>query len=259
MKNLFMGLLMAFAALSFSSCTERIDAGHEGILVNLYGTGKGVSDVSLVTGRVWYNPWTEDVYEFPTFVQTIDYEAFSVNAKGGSIFMVDPVISYSVIPGMSPAIFNKYRVGIDEISEGAMKTYVKNAFKNVFNSYTSDSILSKREKFDNEVTLMLEAELEKEGFHIEQLTFGMTYPESLIMSINAKEKSIQDAIQASNQLVKDSIDAKRKIIEATAEKQANELRQSSLTPMLIQQQFIDKWDGKTPLYGSAPTFFKNVQ
>lgn len=32
---------------------ERVDAGHEGILVNLYGADKGVNDVSLVTGMVW--------------------------------------------------------------------------------------------------------------------------------------------------------------------------------------------------------------
>ena len=38
------------------SC-ERIDAGHEGIKVNLYGSGKGVDNVSLVTGMVFYNPF----------------------------------------------------------------------------------------------------------------------------------------------------------------------------------------------------------
>ncbi len=53
--------------------------------------------------------------------------------------------------------------------------------------------------------------------------------------------------------------AKKLIVQAEAEKKANELKQQSLTPLLIQQQFIDKWDGRTPLYGSSPTFFKNVQ
>ena len=52
--------------------------------------------------------------------------------------------------------------------------------------------------------------------------------------------------------------AKKMLVQAEAEKQANELKQRSLTPLLIQQQFIEKWDGKTPLYGSSPTFFKNV-
>lgn len=77
-----LGVLVSIACCS--SCT-RIDAGHEGVRVKQYGTDKGVQDVSLVTGRVWYNPFTEDVYEFPVFVQTADYEPFTVNAKDGSV------------------------------------------------------------------------------------------------------------------------------------------------------------------------------
>ena len=63
MKNLkFLALGMFAAALSFSSCgMERIDAGHEGIKVNLYGSEKGVDDISLVSGIVWYNPITTQV------------------------------------------------------------------------------------------------------------------------------------------------------------------------------------------------------
>lgn len=52
-KLLFTMALMVCLTMSFSSC-ERVDAGHEGILVNLYGSDKGVNDVSLVTGMVWY-------------------------------------------------------------------------------------------------------------------------------------------------------------------------------------------------------------
>ena len=76
----------------FNSCSyERIDAGYEGILVNLYGDDKGVGDVSMCTGAVWYNPFTQSVYEYPTFVQTVDYEPFTINAKDGSEFTVDKV------------------------------------------------------------------------------------------------------------------------------------------------------------------------
>lgn len=48
------------------------------------------------------------------------------------------------------------------------------------------------------------------------------------------------------------------IVQAEAEKKANDLKQTSLTPMLIQQQFIEKWNGSTPLYGNAPVLFKSV-
>lgn len=46
-------LFIALMSVVFASCGyERIDAGHEGIKVNLYGDRKGVDDVELVTGAV---------------------------------------------------------------------------------------------------------------------------------------------------------------------------------------------------------------
>ena len=46
-------LISEFRAVSNFCCGyERIDAGYEGIKVNLYGDGKGVDDVSLVTGAL---------------------------------------------------------------------------------------------------------------------------------------------------------------------------------------------------------------
>ncbi|QMU26514.1 SPFH domain-containing protein [Adhaeribacter radiodurans] len=123
------------------SCT-RIDAGHEGILVKQYGSDKGVQDVSLVTGRVFYNPLSENVYEFPIFIQTADYEAFNVNAKDGSVFTVDPTISFAVTPGKSPHIFSKYRKRIEEITKTTLYNYVKDAFRNQMNKYSTDELIS---------------------------------------------------------------------------------------------------------------------
>jgi regulator of protease activity HflC (stomatin/prohibitin superfamily) len=260
MRSLLKISILAIAALLFTtSCNTRIDAGHEGILVKQYGTDKGVQDVTLVTGRVWYNPWTEDVYSFPTFIQTADYEAFTVNAKDGSIFNVDPMISYHVTPTKSPQIFKKYRKDIEDIKKSVLLNYVKDAFKNVFNEYTTDDILSKRQEFDAKVTKMLSVELEKEGFQVDQITFGMKYPESITKAIDAKNKAVQEATQVENELRVAEARAKIRLVQAETEAKANDLRQRTLTPLLIQQQFIEKWDGHTPLYGQAPTLFRNVQ
>lgn len=95
MRKVFLFASALMLSLSFTSC-ERIDAGCEGILVNLYGSERGVDDVSMVTGRVFYNPATQEVYEYPTYVQTIDYEPFTINAKDGSEFKVDPNVNLKV-------------------------------------------------------------------------------------------------------------------------------------------------------------------
>ena len=150
MKSKFIfGLLVALLILSVSSCAERVDAGYEGIKVNLYGDDKGVDKVTLVTGMVWYNPITTAIYEYPTFVQTVDYPPFSVNAKDGSSFVVDPTISLKIVDGKSAEVFKKYRkVNITEVINTTLYNYVRNAFRIQLNAYTTDELVSKREEFE---------------------------------------------------------------------------------------------------------------
>lgn len=250
---------LLIAATLFSSCNERIDAGYEGLLVKDYGTDKGVQDVALVTGRVWYNPFTESVHEIPTFVQTVDYEAFYVNAKDGSQFIVDPTISMKIEPGKSPFIFTKYRKPINEIVTQTISNHIKDVYRIEFNKYTTDEIISNRENFENGVQEKMTQFFVKEGFILEQLTSGITPPPSITQAIEAKNAATQKAQQAENELRVVEANAKKMIVQAEAEAKANDLKQRTLTPLLIQQQFIEKWNGSTPLYGNSPVMFKNVQ
>lgn len=243
---------------TITSCT-RIEGGYEGVLFKQYGSAKGVQSASLVSGRVWYNPFTEDVYQYPTFLQTVDFEPFGINAKDGSEFIVDPTLSYTIIPTKSPDIFKRHRKGVDEIAKSSIYGFVKDAYRIQMNRYTTDEIVSNRSKFENDVQVTLAQVLLKENFKYENLTSGLQYPKTIVDAINDKNKSVQDAMKAENDLKTEEARAKKMIIQAKAEKEANDLKQSSLTPLLIQQRFIEKWDGKTPLYGNAPTFFKNVQ
>lgn len=254
----FKKILAGVSLLSLAACT-RIDAGHEGILINLYGSDSGVQDVSLVTGWVWYNPFSEDVDEYATFVQTIDYEAFDVNAKDGSSFTVDPTLSFNIEPGNAPKIYTKYRKTLDEVSKTTIFNYVKDSFRTQMNKYTTDEIVSGREQFESDVQKTLSDVLSKEGFRLEQLTSGLKYPQTIVDAVNNKNKAVQDAMKVENELRVSEAQAKKLIVQAEAENKANQLKQQSLTPMLIQQQFIEKWDGKTPLYGTAPTMFKNIE
>lgn len=251
-------LFFILTSIAFVSCNERIDAGYEGILVKLYGSEKGIQDVGLVTGRVWYNPFTENVYEFPTYVQTINYEAFTVNAKDGSVFTVDPTLSFKVKDGFSPVIFKKYRKDIKEITETTLFNYIKDAFRIEFNKYTTDSIISNREKFEFAIQTNMGTLLDKEGFNLEQMTSGIQYPETITQAINAKNAAVQQAMRVENELKIAQAEARKLIVLAESEAKANELRKMSLNNLLIQQQFIEKWDGKTAIYGNAPAFFKNV-
>ena len=257
-SKIIFGILSLFMAFSLTSCMEKVDAGCEGIKVNLYGDSKGVDDASLVTGVVWYNPWTTKVYEYPTYVQTIDYKPFTVNAKDGSEFTVDPTISLKIVDGKSPLVFKKYRKELHEVIEGTLYNYVKDAFRIQLNKFTTDDIVSKRDSIESAIERYLSQALAKENFQLEQLTSGLKYPQTIVESVNAKNKAIQQAMQVQNEVEVAKAEAEKLLVKARAEKEANELRTQALTPQVLEQMWIEKWDGKLPVYGQVPTIFKDI-
>jgi regulator of protease activity HflC (stomatin/prohibitin superfamily) len=253
-------IVLIFASLFLMNACERIDAGHVGVKVDMYGSGKGVNDVTECTGVVFYNPITTKIYEFPTFIQHKEYKdenSFVVNSKDGSEFSVSPIMNYSVQREKVPAIFAKYRRSLEEIEEGFLKTAVYDAFRLATNKYTADGLIGNREVFEIEVRRLLETQLLKEGFVINQFTSNLVYPDSFKKAINAKNNAVQAALMAENKVKQAEAEAKIKVATANgnaeallanarAEAESNRLRQQTLTPMLLQQQWIEKWKGNVP-------------
>ena len=262
--NLLVALLLVCCCST--SCYTRVDAGHEGIKVNLYGDSKGVDDVELVTGAVWYNPVTTAVYEYPTFVQTVDYAPFDINAKDGSKFTVDPTININLVSGTAAATFKKYRKPMDEVVHDVLKTHIVNAYRVKLNSYTTDELVSKREEFEKAVEDYLRDVLLKENFELGEMTSGLKYPESLEKSITAKNEAVQNALRIENEVAAIEAEAKKKIAEAngnaeamriTADAEAyyNRTVSASLSSNLVNMKALEKWDGKTPIVnGGSGTF-----
>lgn len=60
------------------------------------------------------------------------------------------------------------------------------------NKYTTDEIVSNREKFENDVQNTLKNVLEAEGFYVEQLTSGLAYPQTIVEAVNAKNNNTPD-------------------------------------------------------------------
>ena len=263
---------------------ERIDAGHVGVKVNLYGDGKGVDDVTEVTGWVFYNPISTKIVEFPTYVQHKEYtkkvddygdvesdESFIVNSKDGSEFHVSPILNYSVKREKVPYIFQKYRVELPQVEQGFLKTAVYDAFRIVANSYTADELIGNRELFEIKVRQVLQKQLEPEGFILSQFTSNLVYPETFKKAIEAKNNAVQAALRAENEVKTAEAQAKIKIAKAEgnaqamltsakAEAEANRLKQQTITPMLLQLEWINKWNGQLPStqLGSGTNMMYNI-
>ena len=239
-------------------CYERIDAGYEGIKVNLYGSGKGVDDISLITGAVFYNPITTKVFEYPTFVQTVDYEPFEVNSKDGSKFTIDPSALIKIQDGKTPSIFKKYRKDLKYVVNTTLYVFIKDAARIEFNNYNADEIVSMRKEVDKSFEDRVRSALEEEGFDLQQLTPGIKYPQSYEEAIDAKNKAVQQRLQVENEVAVAQAEAEKILVRANAEAEANRLKNQALTPAILEKMWIDKWDGKLPVYGAVPSLFKDI-
>ena len=275
-KSIIGGVIAVVLLVFLMASCERIDAGHVGVKVNQYGDNKGVDDVVAVTGMVFYNPITTKVYEFPTYIQHKEYkkteegdDSFVVNSKDGSEFSVSPIMNYSVQRDKVPAIFSKYRRPLEDIEEGFLKTAVYDAFRLATNKYTADELISNRAVFEIEVRRLLDNQLLKEGFIINQFTSNLIYPETFKRSIEAKNNAVQAALRAENEVKTAEAQAKIKVAtaegnaqamltSAKAEAESNRMKQQTLTPLLLQLEYINKWDGVLPVYGTVPQLFKDV-
>lgn len=275
-------VVVVLVFFSFVGC-ERIDAGHVGVKVDLYGTDKGVQDAEQVTGMVWYLRAASQVYEFPTFVQQAKWaneqaeegknvdNSIHCTTSDGMAVSFDVGLNYMVKADKVSDIFQKYRLPLEQIQEQYLRTSVRNAYNSVAGGMTAENIISHRAQYEDSVRVVLDRGLKPEGFIVQQLTIlgRITVPQQLERAINAKIEAVQNAQRVENELMQTRAEAAKLEAEATgyanslmirakAESEANRLKQTTLTPLIIQQQLIEKWNGALPQYGTVPQLFRDV-
>lgn len=258
LKIFKLSIIFAILAVSMSSCYTRIDSANTGLKVSKFGDDKGNINVLPIRGGIWYNPFMTEIYEYPNFVQRVDYAPFDVNTKDGSIIKVDVAMSYRILTNKVGDIFKKYRKPVKEIEQGYIATAVYDSYRLTANTFTVDELMGNRLKFDNELQEKLSKSLNNEGFYLEQITGKIDPPESLKNSIDSKNKAIQVALQAQNQVKEAEARAKIKIaeaegeasaikIKADAEAYANSRIANSITSNLVELKKVENWDGKLPI------------
>lgn len=251
---------MLFAAMMFmfTSCTT-VDSGEIGIKFRKFASNESSYGGVEGTCRGWvtYNPFTESIFTYPTMVQRKNYEPFTVNAKDASIFTMDPQLAYRINPDKAADIFVKYRKPVEELENGYIRTCIYEAYRTCANKYTSDSLMSNRGQFEADVRSRLEKSLAQEGFIVEEFTSAITPPKSLTEMIDAKNRAVQSALKAENEIKEADANAKIAIakakgnaeairIKADAEAYYNRTIAASLSPMIVQEDWIEKWDGQLP-------------
>lgn len=256
-------VLFLFSIILFFS-SSMIPPGYVGIKVYAYGDQKGVSDYPVYTGRVWYNPFTTSVFEYPTFTQNMIWngdERISFNTSEGSRVMCDIGLAYTLDRDKVPHIFVKHRRELEYITHNYLRNKVRDAINKHSAEYTAINILgAKSQELLSKAREELAAQLLEEGFVIDTLSF-ISAPEpenqNVKESITQVIASTQRAIEAENKVKQIEAEARQEVAraegkamailaEAKAQAEANEVVSKSLTPELVRYKMIEKWNGEAP-------------
>jgi len=257
-------ILLVSAILStmvLAGCSK-VPAGHKGVIVNLYGSDKGVSEQTVSVGK-YYLGWNKELYIFPTFLQNFTWvgdESITMQTSEGLSVKTDVGITYEIKPDDVSKVFQKYRSGIDEITHTFLHNMVRDAMNNVSSTMTIEEVYGlKKGEFLDKVNELVKGSAINSGITVDKiyLVGSFDLPSSVVDSINSKIQASQNAIKVENEVATTRAEAQKRIveaesmakktlIEAEAKAKANNLISNSISKDLIQYNFVLKWNGELP-------------
>lgn len=243
-------------------CFKMISPGYVGVVIDLLGDSKGVEAKELHVGMHWVAPW-KNVYQFPIFEQNDtwggDHEGFNFQTSEGMAVSADIGITYHLRPESIPLIFQRYRRGMDEITNVFIRNYIRDAINKSASKTRIEDLYSGKEGFFEEVEKHVREDLSPIGIELSRIYLigRFHFPHNVITALNSKIEAMQRAQQRENELREAEAEAKKQIakaegqarcaiLQAEAEAKANLVLAKSVTPELIQWQSVQKWDGHMP-------------
>jgi regulator of protease activity HflC (stomatin/prohibitin superfamily) len=289
LKRVLLGVVLVIGLVIFATTTiTRIDPAHVGIRVKLAGSDRGVQDIPVVTGWVFFNPLTEQIISFPTSIQNVVWtqsahegavhdESITFSSSEGVNINADIGLSFSIEPSKAPHLYLRFRkTDLMELANGYVRNAVREAFSDIASRMLVQDIYGTgKHKLVADVTRKLNDVLGPDGFLIAQLTINgaLRLPENVAQAINRAMEATQNAIQAENRVRQVRAEADQAIAEshgqaeaarqraqgeadavlirAHADAKANEIIRLSASGTVLQWRALERWDGKLPLMQSG--------
>jgi regulator of protease activity HflC (stomatin/prohibitin superfamily) len=266
MKRLFSLFVLAVVLMVMFQGCSKVPAGYVGVKVFLLGGDKGVDSTELSPGRYWIG-WNEELYLFPTFTQnyvwTLGSDVGSPNDESiafqtieGMVVSSDIGISYAIDPKKANTIFQKYRRGIDEITDVFLRNAVRDAFNMISSKKAVEYVYGEgKAELLTAVEQMVKEQVTSIGINIERIYIigNLRLPAQVTEALNRKIQATQQGMQARNELEIAKAEAEKKLVGIRTEVESNRLLGTSITPELmewrklaLQEQALTKWDGKLP-------------
>ncbi len=264
-------VMLGGLAMSLSSCAgcSIVSPGYVGIKVNMTGDSRGVDQLPLQTGWVFYNMFTQKVFEYPTFVQTAIWtknpnegspndESITFNSKEGLVISGDISLSYQLQQDKVPAFYVKFRSDdLNLFTHGYLHNVARDAFNEIGANYTVDQIYGEgKDQLLKQVVDRINSQVQQFGVQIIQFGFtgALRLPQGVVDALNAKITATQKAMQVQNEVLMAQAEAQKKVAIAQGEAKANQILTQSITDKLLEwrrlqitEEAVQRWNGQRPM------------
>ncbi|BAY42594.1 band 7 protein [Scytonema sp. HK-05] len=219
-----------------------VNAGERGVLMEF---GK-VQNTILGEGIHVIIPVVNTVKRLSVRVQKQDISAEASSKDLQDIF-TDVALNWHIIPQEANAIFQQ--IGDErDVVDRILNPAIEEVLKAVMAKYTAEELITKRGEVKAEVDDALTARLANYHIAIDDVSLvHVHFSQRFDEAVEAKQIAEQEAKRAGFVALKASKEAEAKVNLAKGEAEAHKVLHETLTPEILQNRALDKWDGKLPL------------
>src|SRR5579862_1342103 len=280
-SGVVLAVILVVLAAIYSSFTI-IQPGNVGVVFNRWsGALKTVGQ-----GVAWRVPWVTQVQSYPVALRTYTMvrraeegavqgdDSIDLPTKEGQHIRQDISVTYNTSQEKAADVFRAFRgADIGDIESTFIRRTIITTAQNAAGQMSlTDLISNQRGQLQAQILDDLQGQMNKMGFVVDKVNLGASHlPDIIEKQLQQKMAAQQQAQQAEYELQRQQTLAKAKVAEAQgdadstlvrarAQAEANQLLQQSLTPLLIQNKAIERWNGTLPQFtGSAPVPFLDLK
>lgn len=265
MKKMIQLAAVCVAAVVLSSC-ERVAPNYAGVLMENYGK-QGKEDFKVVSGRVATWEFGTELFQVPLFDQRGEFSSpVELKAADNTAFTACPSYSYKVLRNRAVDVvfdnkhIDKAHTGngkdgfMQSLEDNILEPRIYDLIKEESRKYKTDTLMAEGGSllFEKKLERIVEQEFEKRGLQLIVFSAQLEFSKAVREKIDSRNE-VNTNISVLEQQISEQ--KKRNELEQLKTEQAL-ITSRGLTKEILYKRFIDKWDGKTPIYGAIPDLIK---
>lgn len=245
------GGIVLFILWFWMFCVRSVGAGQVGIITRF-----GEVNRTQSSGIALKLPWPiERLTKMDIQIQKEEQQSAAATSDLQDV-TATLALNYSLEGSRALQVYKE--IGVD-YKERVVTPAVQESFKAASATYTAQELVTKRAEVKAKAYEVIKDRLEKYGIRVVDLNItNFTFSAEFNKAIEAVQVANQNVAKARQELETTKVEAEKQIAEAQAQAEAQRLKQQTLTPELLQQEAIKKWNGVLPTYSGAGNLFFNI-